>query len=148
MARVLVLSFKNNEAAEQVVFSLDRIQGQDYIAGAEFSELGLVLATDANPEVLVARPTVSCKHPGKQGPWKKTDVFGWYVHDVEGCRRPARAVVANFIKNMVIASGNNLLPALRKTWQPNEEEEQHVDPPEVATTETTETTETENKEET
>ena len=140
MARVLVLSFKDNSAAEILIRSLDRIQEQDWtLPEVRFGELGVILAANAKVEAILARPVAGCKHRFVKGqPWKKTEVFGWYVHDVEGCKRPAATVVRDFIKNMLIASGNNLLPALRESW--HNKEEDVLDPEETSQTTPTETT--------
>ena len=150
MARVLVLSFSNNDAAERVVRLLDQIQGKEYIRSNEFGELGVVLASTVNIEALVARPTAWCRHRFVRGqPWKKTEKFGWYIHDVEGCKRPAAAVVKDFMKNMLIASGNNLLQELRVSWQTKEEDALDLENTNPATSEvlhpqeTTQATETE-----
>jgi hypothetical protein len=42
--------------------------------------------------------------------WYRTERFGWYVH--RPCNKPNFFVVRDFIKNMLISSGNDLLPEL------------------------------------
>lgn len=144
MARILVLSFKNNDAAEAVVKMLEDADDPYQTGwGTRASALGIALSSHARAEALIARPVAPCRHRFVKGqPWKKTERFGWYIHDVEGCRRPAATVVRDFIKNMLIASGNNLLPALRDSWYTAKEED-GLDPEETSQTTSTETQEAE-----
>jgi len=116
MARVVVISFTDDAAAEQFCIQLHNIQEAEEPMLPEAYDLGAIAAAHGIVEALIAKPTLSCPHPFRNGTFKKTEVFGWYVHATKAngrpCFRPHPLVVQNFINNMLIASGNNLLPAL------------------------------------
>jgi hypothetical protein len=116
MARVVVLSFKDNENAETFIDLLDQLQGGDWpgVVGQAIQEMGLILASGSKPEALLARPTMpgcTCKYP-QYKTWKPTKRYGWLV--CPNCKRPAVQVIRNYIKNLIISGGNNLLAELRE----------------------------------
>lgn len=99
MARVIVLEFSDNEAAEA-------------FCRASLAESEPTYTLQA----MVARPTTYCRGPhrvpGKlksQMGWTRTIKFGWWVCSV--CNKPAPTVVRNFIANMV-GGYNDLLPTV------------------------------------
>lgn len=126
MARVVILSFDDNDAAEAFIEKTLDAQ-EDRYEGIPMAISSIVVA-HATIEALVARPTVSCrcnivgksnrsangrnKFNALHEHWHRTDKFGWYIH--ERCKRPNFFVVRDFIKNMLVSSGNNLLPALKE----------------------------------
>jgi hypothetical protein len=115
MTRVVLLTFKDNAAAEALVKRLDQLQNEAWDLAdneTEFTSLGLVLASTSKVEAVLARPLASCNcspRP-KFSAWKRTEVFGWHV--CPKCNRPAPLVVRNWLANLVRQGGNNLLPAL------------------------------------
>jgi hypothetical protein len=127
-ARVLVLSFKSEKAAEQ--FAHLKIQWEntdteptDNIE-AEILTLGAIVAAETTLEAMVAKPSNPCrctssKHVNRGGGYTKTVKFGWWVH--AACGKPEWRVIQDFIKNMIISSGNDLLPALKDTLKAERE---------------------------
>lgn len=119
MARVVILSFTDNDAANATV--------QQLLASAEPTQegwgdrvavLGTILASSAKVEAVIARPTAYCKCPGnKRGEYRKTERFGWWVHK---CNKPSVFIVRNFIKNLYLGY-NNLLSDFEKKDTPKEE---------------------------
>jgi hypothetical protein len=140
VARIILLGFKDNDAAEAFIRDMDRIQSLDPVSSSLMGELGVITASAGKVEALVARPTLTCKcsstgmHQGKKtgAGFTKTAKFGWWVH--AKCRRPTSYIVKNFITNM-LNGHNDLLPELRESWQPKEE---NVDP-DMATSENDQT---------
>jgi hypothetical protein len=108
MARIIVLSFEDNESAEMFAQELLGL----------YPNLGRpVVPPSAKIEAIVARPTSGCpgphRVPGKMKPergFTRTKRFGWFVCGT--CKRPAKTVVENFIRNM-LGGYNNLLPELQ-----------------------------------
>lgn len=128
MARVVVLSFTDNLAAEAFVKLLDEAQSNEYpnIIGMTLQEMGLILASGAKTEALLPRPTLpscTCEPDyhlrGNQKNWYKTKRFGWFV--CPRCRRPAKEVIQNYIKNLAVTGGNDLLAELRAEESPVDE---------------------------
>jgi hypothetical protein len=125
VARVVILSFKDNEAAEALTRGLLKAQ-RDPMGGIPM-ELSAILVASSNVEAFLARPTASCRcktHKNHKQAWTKTVRFGWWVH--AACKRPSSLVVKNYIKNLIISGGNNLLPEIEAQLAPP------ADPYEVA----------------
>jgi|SRR3954451_217161 hypothetical protein len=103
MARAILLAIKDNEAAEAFVKALADLQSDDFTQlGGKATVAGMILASHAKLEWVIARPEVWCKCRSgsknhKKG-WKKTLKFGWFVHDV--CNRVSYYVVRDFAKNL------------------------------------------------
>jgi hypothetical protein len=122
VARVVVLSFKDNDAANAVVQQLlDASDSTQAGWGDRVAVLGTILASAAKVEAIVARPTVSCKCPGNRtrpmrGEYHRTERFGWWVHK---CNRPHYTIVRDFIQGMLTGK-KNLLDEFKKE-QPQEE---------------------------
>ncbi len=122
MARVVIVSFMDNDAAERFIdLTLD------------VQEVGSM----SKIEALIARPTVSCPHTYRKGdPYRKTERFGWWVHDPSSCNKPQRTIVRDFIKNLIICY-NDLLPEIvtkrAKRAEGVAEVQEVVDKPEFAT---------------
>jgi hypothetical protein len=131
MARVVVLSFGDNDAAEHFIESLWAAQEADDNKTAteelsrEIIATGAIAAACGTVEALVARPTMwcKCKIVGKSRgssrgkfsalteQWGRTERYGWFVH--RRCNKPNYYIVTRFIRNMIIGTGgNNLLPEL------------------------------------
>ena len=109
MARVIILSFKDNDAAEH--FARQVLEGQDNGMCSVLPSEGVKI------EALIARPTAKCRGPhrvpGKQKSergWSRTKRFGWWVCSV--CNKCSPMVVRDFIDNM-IGGYNNLLEELK-----------------------------------
>jgi hypothetical protein len=121
MSRVMIVSFDSDDSAEQVVRLLDQVQQGKYPVqvGQAFQEMGLILGSGATIEAVVARPTLACTCKSHASGFVKTNRFGWLVHrmkiDGTKCMRPPWRVVQNFISNMVVTAGNDLLPEIRAT---------------------------------
>jgi hypothetical protein len=105
MARVIVLSFEDNESAEMFAKALLR---EGPTAGRPF------VPPSAKIEAMIARPTAGCRGPhripGKiksEHGFSRTKRFGWFV--CGQCKKPAQAVVDRFIENM-LGGSNDLLP--------------------------------------
>ena len=135
MARVVLLSFKENDAAEQFIASVLAAQDEStpmaqmsqniMAAGAIASACGVI-------EAMIARPTVACRcvivGKSQRGTkskfralgerWVKSERFGWLIH--ERCKRPNYWVVKRFIDNMHVGY-NDLLPELKAKLRPVEE---------------------------
>jgi hypothetical protein len=130
MARVVILSFKENAAAEAVVAKLDALQVADSATGWQHTDLGVILAAHAKPEALLARPTAGCKcrRSGRVQGWTRTERFGWFV--CPECKRPSQTVVNRWIRNLIGTVGsNNLLQELRdKITEPREVEQPAEEP--------------------
>lgn len=122
MARVVILSFENNAAANKFVKDINALQNDGASPGAqvdkdEILRVGLLAATYSKLEALLARPTLACECTKGLGirsqqykavaGFGKTAKFGWWVH--AACGRPTKMVVDNWIKNLIISGGNNLL---------------------------------------
>jgi hypothetical protein len=135
MARVVLLQFLDNDAAEHFIESVLAAQDENTPTEQLSSEIiatGAIAAACATVEALIARPTVwcKCKIVGKsQGArrgkfsalterWYKTERYGWYVH--ARCERPNVFNVKRFINNILIGvSCNNLLPELKEKINAN-----------------------------
>jgi hypothetical protein len=119
-ARVVVLTFDDDQVAEEFVKQRDKVE--DEASGQDMLMVGM-LASQATLEGMVAKPTVFCRcaHQGVRGKnqlgggFTKTIKFGWWVH--AECRKPSYYVVRDFMKNMIMGAGNNLLPELRAKFQ-------------------------------
>jgi len=104
MARALLLTFKDNDAAEafvKLILASDNIQKDDADGWrAHVTELGVLASAYSKVEWMVAQPTVWCKcriGRGRSRGWTKTKKFGWFVHDQ--CNRVSYYVVRDFVKN-------------------------------------------------
>jgi hypothetical protein len=107
MARVIVISIPDNAEAERVA---------KRILENSLEGLSTLLPPSATIEAMIARPTTYCRGPhrvpGKlrsQMGWTRTIKFGWWICNV--CKKPAPAVVRDFIANMV-GGNNDLLPTV------------------------------------
>lgn len=134
-ARVVIVSFAEEKNAEQFVRLMDRWELDQPLnenAASQMSDeilaAGAILAATAKVEAVVARPTVFCRCPtpgvrGKNqfgGGYSKTVKFGWFVH--AECRKPSYPIVKNYIVNMLMPAGNNLLPGLRDQFRKERDE--------------------------
>ena len=109
MARVVILSFADNDAAERFIDLTLSVQGSDR-NWHEFSEIGAIVGSMSKVEALVARPTMSCPcRSVRKGDSHKSPRFGWWVHNP--CNKPQKEIVRNFIKNLYVGY-NNLLPEI------------------------------------
>jgi hypothetical protein len=108
VARVIILAIPDNEDAER--WARDMLSCND-------SEQTVMPPVSTRIEAMIARPTQACQGShtrSKPGPrsmdgFTRTQKFGWFVCGV--CKRPAKAVVQNFIRNM-LGGYNDLLPTL------------------------------------
>jgi hypothetical protein len=144
VARVVILSFNDNDAAEHFIESVWTVQDGEVSSEqlqTETMAAGAIAAACSKIEAMVARPTIACKckilskrakqwrrsnqskfavYDGTSG-WYRTERFGWFVH--RPCNKPNRFVVSRFIKNMVIGAGcKDLLPELDERLYPEPEE--------------------------
>jgi hypothetical protein len=122
MARTILLTIKDNAAAEAFVKTVDEAQQDPSVWRPDdpiWGEIVRVLVADAKLDAVVARPTAACNCTGTQkkrgrikplGDYTRTPHFGWWVH--AGCRKPDRLIVRRFIRNM-LGGYTNLLPELR-----------------------------------
>src|ERR1700745_937444 len=130
MARVVLLSFVDNDAAEHFIEGALAAQDEntptDQLA-TEIMATGAIVAACSTIEAMVARPTAACKckivgksrgsSRGKFSAltenWYKSERFGWLIH--KRCKRPNYWAVARFIENMIVGVGcNDLLPELKE----------------------------------
>lgn len=111
MARIVILSFRDNDAANAVVKQLlDTLDPNQAGWGDKVAVLGTVLAASAKVEAVIARPTSPCRCPGSKtkpmrGEYHKTERFGWWVHK---CNKPHYTIVRDFVTHM-LGGSNNLL---------------------------------------
>jgi hypothetical protein len=111
------LSFKDNEAAEALIRETLKSQ-RDPHGGVPMS-IAHIVCSSATVEAMMARPTAGCKcktHKNHKLAWTRTTRFGWWVH--ASCKRPASLVVKNYIKNLIISGGTNLLPEIEAEMVP------------------------------
>lgn len=116
MARLVLLSFKDNEAAEafcKLVMQSDDVHKEGW--GDHVAELGTLLSAYGKLEWLIARPMNYCKCAGSNRNhiigWARTKRFGWWVHSK--CNRVSKVVYRDFVKNRMNGS-NDLLHELRE----------------------------------
>jgi len=138
MARVVILSFGDNDAAEHFIESVWAAQEAEdnETTEREITATGAIAAACATVEALVARPTVwcECKIVGKSRGsskgkfsaltemWIRTERFGWVVH--QRCNKPNRWVVKRFVHQLLAGVGlKNLLPELDARLYPQLVEE-------------------------
>lgn len=119
MARLVLLSFKDNTAAESFVKILWQMQESD--SGTADPLVSAILAAHSKTEWMVARPMNYCRCGGKGSrnhkmAYTKTKRFGWWVH--AGCNRVSIMVMQKFVKNMLNGS-NDLLPELVPEEKPD-----------------------------
>ena len=120
MARLVLVSFKDNEAAEsfcKLVAQSDDVHKEGW--SDHVTELGVLLSAYGKLEWMIARPLAWCRCRGhaknRQMGWSKTRRFGWWVHTE--CNRCSRMVVEKFVSNLL--NGNNdLLLELRPKPEP------------------------------
>jgi hypothetical protein len=112
VARVIILSFSDDTVAEKLVELKDSAERADN-PQIDLVQLGLVV-TQSEMEAMIARPTVFCRCTSGtgRGTSSKTAKFGWWIHNQ--CRKPHYTIVKNFIHNMIVSVGNDLLPELRR----------------------------------
>lgn len=111
------MSFKDNEAAEALIKETLKSQ-RDPIGGVPMS-IAHIMCSSATVEAMMARPTAGCKcktHKNHKLAWTRTQRFGWWVH--ASCKRPASLVVKNYIKNLIISGGTNLLSEIEAQMVP------------------------------
>jgi hypothetical protein len=122
MARAILLTFKDNEAAEAFVKAMWRAQDGDGISLDQVGEIGLIVAASSKIQWMVARPLQYCKckimpslGKGKfdrvYEKWKQTERYGWIVH--VKCNKPSYWVVRDWIKHRRVGL-NDLLPELKE----------------------------------
>jgi hypothetical protein len=153
VARVVILSFTDNDAAE--AFVEHTLEAQSAPNGGIPLAISAHIVAHAQIEAVVARPTAWCqcrivgmtqffrekrhghKVGGKfidpadrqeyilaMGRHVKTERFGWLIH--EKCKRPGYFVVRDFIRNMLVGVGcNNLLDEFKEKLA--QEESYHED---------------------
>jgi hypothetical protein len=101
MARAILLTFGNNDAAESFVRKVALAQEGLSDTGS-LTEIGAVVASASAIEWCIARPLNFCKcaSGGKNHkfPWQRTTRFGWFVH--ESCKRVSYYVARDFVKNL------------------------------------------------
>src|SRR6266566_7585030 len=101
-ARVVLLSFKDNKAAEEFCRNLATIQNDATYDPADpaltGNALGFILAAHCKLEAMVARPSVWCRCKGRKTGYTKSKRFGWLLHS---CNKPAKTVVVYFIDHML-----------------------------------------------
>jgi hypothetical protein len=146
MARVVMLNFDDNEAAEQFVIAIQKSQGDSYqLNVTDINTVGMVACAYSKVVAVVARPTVWCRCrivPRGRGTvktkfdnaferWTRTERFGWYVHS--RCKRPNYFVVRDYMRNILVSAGNNLLQELLDRIEEEEEsgKVQDVEPVDV-----------------
>src|SRR5260370_42469692 len=120
MARVVVLHFDDNDAAEHFVEGVLAAQdtsSEDERLATEVMATGAIVAACSRIEALIARPTVYCKcvivgksrgtSRGKFSSttesWIRPERLGRYVQ--ARCKKPNRFVDADFTKNMLVGIG-------------------------------------------
>jgi hypothetical protein len=122
MARLLLLSVKDNDAAEAIVkliLQSDDVHKENW--GDHVRELGTLLAAYSTLEWVIARPLAWCKctKSGKnnQWGWTRTKRFGWFVHSE--CNKSAWLVVTKFTSGLR-GTNNDLLPEYRAMLPENQ----------------------------
>jgi hypothetical protein len=132
MARAILLTFKDNAAAEAFVKAMWRAQsGEEGISLEQVGEIGLIAAASSRIQWMVARPLQYCKckivpHTGqgkfatKFEKWRQTERYGWHVH--VKCNKPSYWVVRDWIKHRKVGL-NDLLPELREEVDGHRESE-------------------------
>src|ERR1700745_150960 len=137
MARVVLLSFVDNDAAEHFIEGALAAQDEntptDQLA-TEIMATGAIVVACSTIEAMVARPTAACKckivgksrgsSRGKFSAltenWYKSERFGWLIH--KRCKRPNYWAVARFIENMIVGVGcNDPLPERKERIKEEEE---------------------------
>jgi hypothetical protein len=103
MARLILLSVKDNEAADAIVkliLKSDNVHKEGW--GDHVQELGAPISAYSVIEWVMARPLAwwVCASKAKDNKgWGKTKRFGWWVH--AGCNRCSRMVVVKFVSNLL-----------------------------------------------
>jgi hypothetical protein len=124
MARAIILSFKDNAAAEKFIRDLDDAVSEENASPSISltNEAGMLAAAFGTVEAMVARPTIACHctkglglHGSKGTGYTKTKLFGWWIH--AECKKPSPPLIHNFIRNMIVGVGNDLVPGLREKWK-------------------------------
>jgi hypothetical protein len=128
MARLVVLSFDENEAAEKLVTRINNRMGV-----GSLNEAAIVMAY-AHVEAVYAQPTKFCqcsgetlglKGGGKKGHgWARSKKYGWWVHTAPGCSKPSRKWGSSVAA--VIGGAYNLLPQILKRKEDNAEAETNI----------------------
>lgn len=122
MARAILITFKDNEAAEAFVKSVWESQSPEAITDGTNLRIGFLVAAHARVRWMIAQPTQACKcnikpNTGKgkfnnqYEQWRQTERFGWRVH--ARCNKPNFFVVRDFIRNLHVGY-KNLLQELRE----------------------------------
>jgi hypothetical protein len=123
MARAVLLTFRDNQAAEAFVKKLWAEQ-DPFASGEQYTEVGFLAASSAKIEWMLAQPLAACKCSGKRVSgnkfgYKKTKRFGWWVH--AACNKPTKLIIRTFIENLKNGH-NDILPELF----PNEPADVHI----------------------
>jgi hypothetical protein len=128
MARAILLTFKDNAAAEAFVKAMWRAQDNDEgITLDQVGEIGLIVAASSKIQWMVARPLQYCKcrimpalGKGKfdriHEKWRQTERYGWIVH--AKCNKPSYWVVRDWIAHRKVGL-NDLLPELKEELDAN-----------------------------
>ena len=122
MARAILITFKDNEAAEAFVKSVWESQSPEAITDGTNLRIGFLVAAHARVRWMIAQPTQACKcnikpNTGKgkfnnqYEQWRQTERFGWRVH--ARCNKPNFFVVRDFLRNLHVGY-KNLLGELRE----------------------------------
>jgi hypothetical protein len=112
MARLLLLSIKDNDAAEAIIKAIlkaDSFSADDKDWGDHVKELGTLVSAYSKIEWVLARPLAFCQCVSKAKDnkgWGKTKRFGWWVH--AGCNRCSKMVVDKFVGNLMNGHHNLL----------------------------------------
>jgi hypothetical protein len=129
MARLLLISFGDNDTAESFVRTLDQLQQGEYpgLTDQAITELGMILGSGSVMEAMIARPTMPCRCAGSSSrktvkEYKKTKRFGWWVHAT--CNRPSREMIRHFIDHRIMDYRNLLVEILNPDLQAQIENEQ------------------------
>jgi hypothetical protein len=112
MARVIILTFRDNATAESFIETTLDIQEDVKERWNDLPELGALVASGAKIEAMLARPTSPCRCKGKKTGYAKTKRFGWLVH--EECNQPSVFLIRDFIGNMFQGCNNLLVEVLVK----------------------------------
>lgn len=105
MARLVVISFDDNEAAERFVDHMNNKMG----AGA-LNQASIAIAY-GHVEMLLAQPTMfcQCKNPDPKH-FGRTKKFGWYVH--RKCNKPTERNGRSL--RSILSTAYNLLPGVEE----------------------------------
>jgi hypothetical protein len=109
MARLVILEFEDNDAAERFTQSMNNRLGPGSLPQAS------VAMAYADVIAVFAKPTKFCECPASTkkslSSFGKSKKYGWYVHRT--CGKPTARWAANL--NWVLSLAKNLYPAILKS---------------------------------